>query len=97
MNIETTTHLIIFLAVFIITAIVITKKKKNCSNSETEEIDIEEIQAEIFDAAEYRKEAKADRLKAKLELEEAKKIKKMAQSNLIEKLINLKEDENESK
>lgn len=91
MNLETGIHLIIFLCVFVVTGILLTRKKGSTANRKPEEIDIEEIQAEIFDAEEYRREAQADRLKAKLELEEAEKIKKRAKHKTDEMLMNLKE------
>jgi len=75
---ETGIHLVIFLSVFIITGIVLSRKKKNISGNKEETSDIQEVQAEVFKAEEYLREAQAERLKAKLALEEAEKIKEEA-------------------
>jgi hypothetical protein len=97
MSFETGIHVIIFLCVFVVTGFILTRKKKNTTNKKAEDLDIEEIQAEIVDAEEYRRQAQADRLKAKLELEEAEKIKRRAKNKADEILMNLKENKNESK
>ena len=92
MGFETGIHIIIFLSVFVVTGVILTRKKKDTARKKAEELEIEEIQAEIFDAEEYRREAQADRLKAKLELEEAEKIKRRAENERDEILTNLKEN-----
>ena len=97
MSFETGIHIIIFLSVLVVTGIILTRKKRNTALKNAEESDIEEIQAEIFDAENYRRQAQADRLKAKLELEEAKKIKRRALNQTDEILTDLKETKHESK
>ena len=97
MSLETGIHLIIFLLVFIVTGLILSRKKRNTANKKNEKEGFEIIQAEVLKAEEYLREAKADRLKAKLELEEAEKIKKRARNKTEKIWMNLKENKNEIK
>ena len=78
MDFEFGIHLVIFLSVFIVTGIVLSRKKRNRAKAKDGLFGVEEIQAEVFQAEEYLREAREDRLKAKSELEEAEKIKEEA-------------------
>ena len=97
MDFETGIHLVIFLLVFIVTGIVLSRKKRSAAGSKEGISGIEEIQAEVFKAEEYLREAQADRLKARSELKEAETIKAQAKMKPRDLWITQKENTYEGK
>ena len=56
-------HVIIFLTVFVLTGIVLSRKKKHKDEKSTEN-DYEEIQAEIFEAEDITRKTELDKFKS---------------------------------
>jgi hypothetical protein len=74
-------HIIVFITVFTITGIIISRKAKKKNVREVDN-EFEEIKAEIFEAEDLRREAKEDRDKASEELRNAEELKRKAKEEL---------------